>query len=30
MCGELGGEVTAAALLVGLGLDEITLEPHLY
>ncbi|WP_366017999.1 putative PEP-binding protein [Thermanaeromonas sp.] len=27
LCGELGGEVTAAALLVGLGLDEISMSP---
>jgi len=27
LCGELGGEVQAAALLVGLGLDEISMSP---
>lgn len=27
LCGELGGEVAAAPLLVGLGLDEISMSP---
>lgn len=27
LCGELGGEVAAAALLVGRGLYEITMSP---
>lgn len=29
MCGELAGKAEATALLVGLGLDELSLEPHL-
>ncbi len=29
ICGELAGKVEAVALLVGLGLDELSLDPHL-